>query len=118
MPRSKVILLGQMALGLSAPAALADSRSLERGPGPRPGPPILYASAPKASQLTNAAPWRAKPILISGASAYRRGEFLYQDFLYDDHGARGEQDPDDPLAANTGCRERRSRPAMSAPSRR
>ena len=26
----------------------------------------------------------------------RRGEFLYQDFLYDDHGARAERDPDDP----------------------
>ena len=25
-----------------------------------------------------------------GASAYRDGEFLYQDFLYDDHGAKGE----------------------------
>src|SRR5204862_6623018 len=32
------------------------------------------------------------------ASAYRRGEFLYQDFLYDDHGAREQPDPADPRA--------------------
>ena len=43
-----------------------------------------------APQLTNAGVWKAPPILVSGATAYRHGEFLYQDFLYDDHGA---QDP-------------------------
>jgi pimeloyl-ACP methyl ester carboxylesterase len=40
-------------------------------------------------QLQNAGIWKAPPILISGASAYRDGEYLYQDFLYDDHGADG-----------------------------
>ena len=45
----------------------------------------------RASQLQNTGVWRASPILVSGASAYRHGEFLYQDFLYDDHGARGLQ---------------------------
>jgi hypothetical protein len=71
--------------------------SLYSGPGPKPGPKLLYRDAPKpAPQLRNRGPWRAKPIMVSGASAYRRGEFLYQDFLYDDHGARGTDDPADP----------------------
>ena len=51
---------------------------------------------PRAPQLENTGVWRAKPILVSGASAYRDGEFLYQDFLYDDHGPRGRRDPGDP----------------------
>lgn len=55
--------------------------------GPRPGPDALYAPPPQAPQLENAPPWIAEPILVSGASAYRAGEFLYQDFLYDDYGA-------------------------------
>jgi len=51
-----------------------------------------------APQLTNApgSAWEAEPLRVSGASAYRQGEFLYQDFLYDDHGARGQRDPADP----------------------
>ena len=64
--------------------------------GTRPGPAILYASAPSAPQLENAGVWSAAPILVSGASAYRGGEFLYQDFLYDDHGAAEVPDPTDP----------------------
>ena len=62
----------------------------------RPGPPILYAPSAHAPQLGNTGIWHAKPILISGASAYRDGEFLYQDFLYDDHGAHLTTDPNDP----------------------
>ncbi len=54
-----------------------------------------------APPLTNAGIWRAQPILVSGATAYRRGEFLYQDYLYDDHGARELPDPNDPKAANS-----------------
>src|SRR4051812_13849722 len=84
-----------MVLAAAAPAA-ADDASLYRGPGPRPGPDLLYADAASAPQLTSAAPWRADPILISGASAYRDGEFLYQDYLYDDHGAHFTADPSDP----------------------
>ena len=79
-----------------AGVARADDASLYRGPGPRPGPDILYAGPAAAPQLTNAGVWRAEPILVSGASAYRAGEFLYQDFLYDDHGARAARDPGDP----------------------
>jgi hypothetical protein len=35
---------------------------------------------------------------VSGAEAYREGEFLYQDFLFDDHGAKGTEDPADPFS--------------------
>ena len=84
-------------LAVAATPALADDASLYQGAGPRPGPDILYAPPAAAPQLENAAPWQAAPILVSGASAYRKGEFLYQDFLYDDHGANsGARDPSDP----------------------
>ncbi len=91
-------LLGAMAM---APAsAWAGKGSLYRGPAPRPGPSILYRKPAKAPQLDNRGIWHAKPILISGASAYRRGEFLYQDYLYDDHGAKAaSRDPADPRTA-------------------
>ncbi len=86
-----------LALAVAPAAASADRASLSRGPGPRPGPAILYRAPAVAPQLTNAGIWRAAPILVSGASAYRRGEFLYQDFLYDDHGAHtGTRDRGDP----------------------
>src|SRR5688572_4249659 len=65
--------------------------------GARPGPDVLYAPPPKAPQLENTGPWRADPILVSGAQAYRDGEFLYQDFLLDDHGAAGARESDDPM---------------------
>lgn len=76
-------------LVLALVPATAQGASLYSGPGSRPGPDILYARAVAAPQLQNApgSPWKAAPILVSGSSAYRGGEFLYQDFLYDDHGA-------------------------------
>ncbi|HVT34178.1 MAG TPA: glucodextranase DOMON-like domain-containing protein, partial [Nevskiaceae bacterium] len=70
--------------------------SLYSGPAPRPGPDILYAPLADAPQLQNTGIWQAEPIRVSGASAYRKGEFLYQDFLYDDHGAKQLPDPNDP----------------------
>src|SRR5881397_3888874 len=79
-----------------AGSARADEGSLYRGPAPRPGPDVLYAPATTAPQLANAAPWKADPILVSGASAYRGGEFLYQDYLYDDNGGSFNRDPSDP----------------------
>ncbi|MBV9449506.1 MAG: prolyl oligopeptidase family serine peptidase [Streptosporangiaceae bacterium] len=74
--------------GAPAVAAAAPAPSFNFN-APRPGPPILYAPPPRAPQLENApgSPWHATPILISGTSAYRDGEFLYQDFLFDDRGA-------------------------------
>jgi hypothetical protein len=93
-------LLGSMALlGAPVPASPTPG-SLYRGPDPRPGPDILYAKPSRAPQLQNRGPWRARPILTSGASAYRQGEFLYQDFLYDDHGARAARDPGDPRSGS------------------
>jgi glucodextranase-like protein len=88
-----------VALLAAAPAALA-AGSLYSGSGPRPGPALLYAKPTVAPQLSNAGVWRAQPILVSGATAYQRGEFLYQDYLYDDHGARELPDPNDSKAAN------------------
>ena len=68
------------------------------GAGPKPGPAVLYEPLANAPQLQNAprSVWHAQPILVSGAEAYRNGEFLYQDFLYDDHGAHEQLDPNDP----------------------
>jgi hypothetical protein len=66
--------------------------------GHRPGPDALYAPPPaEVPQLENAGPWQAAPILVSGAQAYRGGEWLYQDYLHDDHGAAGARDPSDPF---------------------
>jgi hypothetical protein len=70
----------------AAPAAGAGSLPWVSS-GHRPGPDLLYAPAPRAPQLENTGIWHAPPILVSGASSYRDGEFIYQDYLYDDHGA-------------------------------
>src|SRR3954452_18873790 len=66
----------------------------------RPGPPVLYRKPAVAPQLQNTGFWHAKPILISGVDAYRGGEYLYQDYLYDDHGAQDTKDPNDPRSNN------------------
>lgn len=65
------------------------SGSLPSGSPVPPGPDVLYWPLADSPQLENTGPWFATPILISGASAYRQGEFLYQDFIYDDSGAHG-----------------------------
>jgi pimeloyl-ACP methyl ester carboxylesterase len=96
--RLRTAAVGTAALAFALAAApTAGAGSLYHGRGPRPGPDILYAKAPVVPQLQNAAPWKAPPILVSGAEAYRGGEFLYQDYLYDDHGAAGTPDPTDPF---------------------
>ena len=61
--------------------------------GPRPGPPLLYAPPPDAPPLSVTAPFRADPLLVSGTDAYRDGEYLYQDYLFDDHGADSASGP-------------------------
>ena len=66
-------------------AATATTEAPSQGDS-RPGPDIVYWDPPRAPQLENTRGWRADPILVSGSSAYRDGEFLYQDFLYDDSG--------------------------------
>lgn len=72
-------------------AALAAGSLPQAENGIRPGPAILYEPLARAPQLSNTPHgiWHAAPIMVSGASAYRHGEFLYQDFLYDDQGAGG-----------------------------
>ncbi|MDT7538402.1 MAG: hypothetical protein QOI82_1987 [Actinomycetota bacterium] len=85
-----------VAVAAPSPAGLPSVTS-----GPRPGPSILYAPAAKAPQLDNTGVWKADPILVSGAQSYRDGEWLYQDFLQDDHGATGVRDPNDPYGASS-----------------
>jgi hypothetical protein len=88
------------ASALAAPA-YADTPGLPQvSSGHRPGPDALYMPPAQAPQLDNVAPWRASPILVSGAEAYRDGEFLYQDFLNDDHGAAGVPDSNPPVGPN------------------
>src|SRR5947209_3428876 len=105
--------LGAGVLGLPAAASAATCRVSHRsnGTGYKPasnvqslppvgaGPDILHSALPTSPQLENTGYWKAPPILISGTTAYRHGEFLYQDFLYDD---RALTYPDDPkrLASN------------------
>ena len=68
--------------------------------GHRPGPDALYLPPARAPQLENTGPWKAAPILVSGTQSYRAGEWVYQDFLYDDHGATGVKDDQDPYGAS------------------
>jgi hypothetical protein len=82
---------------LAASPATAASSLPTVASGPRPGPDLLYAPAPQAPQLQNTGIWKAPPILVSGAEAYRAGEFIYQDYLFDDRGAAGIPDPADPF---------------------
>ena len=90
------------ALSLAAALPAAASAELPSvSSGARPGPDALYAPAPRAPQLENTGPWEAAPILVSGARAYRDGEFLYQDFLLDDYGAAGEREPDNPMGPSS-----------------
>ncbi len=53
-----------------------------------PGPDILRAPVPRAPQLENTGIWKAKPILVCHASAYRAGEYVHQGCVYDDQGAQ------------------------------
>jgi hypothetical protein len=93
-----------VALPSAAPAKKPSSLPPAEGKAPRPGPPILYAPLAAAPQLENAkgSAWKAKPILVSGASAYRKGEFLYQGYIYDDHGAKEVLDPSNPMISPGG----------------
>jgi len=86
MPRTLTALLACVALfAVALPAHAASLPSVTSGE--RPGPPLLYAPAPDAPELSVQAPFRAPPLLVSGSEAYRDGEYLYQDYLFDDRGA-------------------------------
>ncbi len=93
-------LLTVAALVAGAGAATAQLPAPGPVPAVRPGPAVLYAPAPDAPQLQNTGLWEAGPILVSGAQAYREGEWLYQDFLNDDHGATGGKDNGDPFGTS------------------
>jgi hypothetical protein len=54
---------------------------------------MLYAKPPQAPQLENRAPFCAPPLLVSATDAYRDGEYLYQDYLFDDRGADTVEGP-------------------------
>jgi hypothetical protein len=87
-------------------AGLAASGSLpaREGTAPRPGPALLYERPARAPELENErdSVWSAPSILVSGASAYRHGEFLYQGYVYDDHGAKLLTDPTNPMISPGG----------------
>jgi hypothetical protein len=94
------VVSGGLATG---PSASSSAGSLPSVPsGARPGPSILYQPVADAPQLDNApgTVWRAPSILVSGAEEYAQGEFLYQGYLYDDHGAAGVPDPNAPVGPN------------------
>ncbi|HXB15443.1 MAG TPA: hypothetical protein VNV44_06830 [Solirubrobacteraceae bacterium] len=102
-----IVLALACAGGFASPAAAKKappSLPPAEGKAPRPGPSILYAPPAPAPQLENApgSTWKAAPILVSGASAYRKGEFLYQGYLYDDHGAKEVVDPTNPMISPGG----------------
>ena len=88
----------------AAHGATNPSLPAKEGSAPAPGPAALYAPLAHAPQLENApgSIWKAPPILTSGASAYRKGEFLYQGYIYDDHGAKLVTDPTNPMISPGG----------------
>lgn len=71
---------------------------------PRPGPALLYEPLPEAPpQLENTDGWEADPLMVSGTDAYVDGEYLYQDFIYDDAGANtgsGSLPPHAPMTSD------------------
>jgi hypothetical protein len=68
-------------------AARASSDPDDGDDRPRPGPDLLYGENPTPTELRNGPGWSADPLLVSGADAHVDGEYLYQDYVYDDHGA-------------------------------
>ena len=67
-----------------APGASADGGAPS---SPRPGPDALYGDNPTPPQLENGPGWEADSLMVSGCDAYLDGEYLYQDYVYDDRGA-------------------------------
>ena len=74
-----------------------------QGAAARAADPLLRSrQGAAARQRAAIRGWHASPILVSGASAYRKGEFLYQGYLYDDHGAKEVTDPGNPMHSPGG----------------
>jgi hypothetical protein len=93
-----------VAAGAAAAARTSPSLPAKEGSAPRPGPDVLYEPLAQAPQLENTkgSGWHATPILVSGASAYRHGEFVYQGYVYDDHGAKEAVDTTNPMISPGG----------------
>lgn len=72
--------------------------------GARPGPDILYAPPTPAPQFENDpnSPFVAAPLLVQGQEAYVNGEYLYQDFIYDDYGSDVDNDDLNEVPATVG----------------
>jgi hypothetical protein len=94
-------------LTLALAPLLADAGSLpEVSSGARPGPDVLYAPAPAAPPLENRHPrFQAAPLRVSGHEAYVAGEYLYQDWLYDDYGSDSDGTGAAPLSPRVGDAE-------------
>lgn len=60
---------------------------------PQQGPDVLYEPLAEAPQFVNTGVWEAEPLMVSGTDAYVDGEYLYQDYIYDDHGANVTNKP-------------------------
>jgi len=106
MSKSRTVVAVAGLLAVLAPlgtlAALPDSLPSVTS-GARPGPDVLYAPAPAAPQLENRSPrFAAPPLLVSGQEAYVSGEYLYQDFLYDDYGSDTDGAGAQPLSPRAG----------------
>jgi dienelactone hydrolase len=69
------------------------------GTSPPPGPPVLYQEPAGAPQFDNTGPWDAAPLRSCGRDAYVDGEYLFQDFIYDDNGANTSPAGDSPNPA-------------------
>ena len=85
---------------------VADASAARAGTAPAPvppGPAILHQPPATPPQLENrpGGVWRAPPILVSGTDEYRDGEYLYQGYLFDDHGAAGLLDATDPFVTKS-----------------
>ena len=77
---------------------------------PGTGPGRTCSTRARRARRSSRTPASGAPTRSSSraASAYRDGEFLYQDYLYDDHGARGVRDPDRPVRRRGRSPSRRS----------
>jgi predicted esterase len=91
------LLAGVLAFGGWAPQAAAAAPESPSAPAPAttpgagsgtrlPGPALLHAGLAKAPQLENTGIWRAAPLGVCMASAYRAGEYVHQGCVYDDNG--------------------------------
>lgn len=74
--------------------------------GKPPGPGILYQlfSNPSTHPIlqNHDALFQADPIMVQGQEAYVNGEYLYQDFIFDDYGSDVSNDDFDEAGPNVG----------------